>query len=443
LKSTSGVVPNTIATAANLASFLTGSGGRKKPTSTDTETPDVLSPALLSNAAALHASLDAWQPPSGVQVIQIAGWGIDTPSGITYSEVPVAQCQNGACTIVPATRHVVDMTEDGDGTVVIPSQVSTTSWPTYYINLAKYRIDTGKSFNHGDITEIPPFKSLFSSILASSSLQEISPYITSTEPVPTTNGNTLRIRVLSPVTLDAYDSLGNHTGQAANPNPLSDDMYVEDQIPGSYYQQYGEGQYIGLPADTNYTVKLHGTDTGTFTFEVTPVSGGVEGTPVTFADVPVTASSTATINLSGAAPTSTTLALDVNGDGIVDTTIASSSQTTDPLAYAKLVQSSIALMDIGAPVQMQLQAKFTNMIYLLTKVDQWDTDDDDARDINKADKVGLRVVRKLGKVETYLQNEIGKPVSKRIKDERISATQAAAITDMIDELKSLVNAKQL
>ena len=443
LKSTSGIAPNTITSSASLASFVTGSGGRKKPTFTDIETPDVLSAALLSNAAVLHASLDSWEPPAGVQVIQIAGWGIDTPSEVTYSEEQIAQCQNGSCTMVAATRHVVDMTEDGDGTVVIPSEVATTSWPTYYINLLQYNKDTKLSTNHGDITETQPFQKLFALLLASTSQQVFPNYITDTLPPVISINKALRLRVLSPVSLDAYDSLGNHTGTAQNPNPQSDDLYVEEQIPGSYYQQYGEGQYIGLPADGNYTVKLHGTDTGTFTFEVTPVSGGVAGTPVTFADVPVTASSTATIALAGSSPASTTLALDINGDGKVDTTIASSTQTVDPVAYARLLIASIAGMDIGTPVQRQLQAKLTNVVYLLTKVDQWNADDDDARDMAKADKVSVRVLRKLGKIETYIQNEIGKPVSKRVKDERITSLQAAAIIDMIEELKVLVNTKQV
>ena len=439
LKSTSGITGATITSSTDLENFLTGAGGRKKPNPLDIETPDVLSPTLLSNAAVLHASLDTWYPPAGVQVIQVAGWGIDTPSEITYSEAPFAQCQSGNCTIVPAARHVVDMTEDGDGTVVIPSQIATTSWSTYYINLLQYDKDKKLSNNHADVTETQPFQNIFSDLLASTSIQSLPNYVTKIEPPSISASKELRIRVLSPVSLDAYDSLGNHTGMAINPNPLSDDIYIEEQIPGSYYQQYGEGQYIGLPADGNYTVRLHGTDTGTFTFEVIPVSGGVTGTPVTFADVPVTASSTATISLTGSSPASTTLALDINGDGIVDTTIASSSQTTDPLSYAKLVRSSIALMNIGAPLQKQLQAKFTNMIYLLTKVDQWDAYDDDARDTNKADRVGVRVVRKLSKIETYLQNEIEKPVSKRIKDERITASQAASITDMIEYLKILIN----
>ncbi len=49
-------------------------------------------------------------------------------------------------------------------------------------------------------------------------------------------------------------------------------------------------------------------------------------------------------------------------------------------------------------------------------------------------------MRKLNKMETYVQNEIGKPVSKRIKDERVTQSQATAILGMIEELKGLVNA---
>ncbi|HVM73297.1 MAG TPA: hypothetical protein VMU13_00230 [Candidatus Paceibacterota bacterium] len=444
LRATAGFATSTITTASNLRTFLTGLGGRTQSKSSDVETPSVLSATLLTSADALHTDLDNWQPPAGVQVIQIAGWGVDTASGIVYSESVEPTCSFvlALCTVATTTRHAMNLTEDGDGTVVIPSAVATTSWETYYVDLDTNNHDHGLNLNHASILEAKPTQNLLN-LLLSSSTELLPTYVTTTLPIPASNDKRMRLRVLSPVSLDAYDTLGNHTGVVPGQDPRSDILAIEENIPGSYYQRYGEGQYIGLPADGDYHVVLHGESTGTFTFQATPVSGGVAGTPVSFTDIPVTASSTALINVSASNPSSTTLALDVNGDGIIDTTIASSSQTTDPLAYTKLIKVGIAQMDIGNPVQRQLQAKFANVLFLLNRIDRWDDDDDDGRDTNRADKLNARIIKKLNKIETYIENEVGKPISRRIKDERITQLQAAAILGMIEELKVLLNTKQL
>ncbi len=442
LKSTAGISTPTITNSTQLASFITGAGGRKKPVFLDTETPDVLSSKLLTSAATLHANLDSWVPPVGVQVIQIAGWGIDTPSEVTYSEVAHAQCQNGSCETVVDPRHIVNMTEDGDGTVVIPSQVATTAWQTYYINVNKINNDKHTNFNHANITETQIFEDLFSQLIASSSPQLSSLYVTSVEPTPTSLTKSLRLRVLSPVSLDVYDAQGNHTGLAPNPNPQSDDLYVEEQIPGSYYQRYGEGQYIGLPANGVYNVKLHGTDTGTFTFEVTPVSGGVATIPVTFSGIPVTASSTVAISLNSTNPTATSLVVDENGDGKTDMTISSSAQLTDPAAYAKLMFTDILGMDLGLLVKIQLEAKIMNASYLIGKSTQWNNDDGDLKDTNTKDVVKTRVLRKLNLIETYVENEVTKSKPKLLmKVEQITPAQGTQILGMIEELKVLVGTK--
>jgi pimeloyl-ACP methyl ester carboxylesterase len=439
LKSTSGVISSTITNSSNFANFLTGAGGRKKPSYLDIETPDVLSAILLSNAAQLHAKVDSWQPPTGVQVIQIAGWGIDTPSEVTYSEQSVAQCQSGSCAIVPVTRHVVNMTEDGDGVVVVPSEVATTTWPTYYINIPEYNHANGLNINHADITESQPLQSLFSLLLSSNSPKSLPNYVTTTQPNPTVEENSLRLRVLSPVTMDVYDVLGNHTGMTPNPNSQSDDLYVEEQIPGSYYQQYGEGQYIGLPVNGTYTVKLHGTGTGIFTFEITPVSAGVAGTPVTFDGIPVTASSTAMIKLTSTNPTATSLVVDENGDGKADISIASSAQLSDPIAYTKMMFTSILSMDIGPIVKIQLEAKIMNVGYLIAKSTLWNNDDSDPKDTNIKDTGKTHALKKLNQIEMYVENEVSKPAPKLLKTEQISSAQGNQILGMIEELKSMIS----
>lgn len=440
LKSKSGVAGTSISGDADLRTFMTTVSGRTKPVSSDIETPDVLSTKLFDSAIQLHSRLDSWTPPPGVQVIQIAGWGIDTPSGVAYSDFNDLSCSLiSGCIHATTTRHTVIMTEDGDGTVVTPSQVATTSWDTYYMDIKTYNNIFHTSFQHANVTELKPFQDLLSLLISSSSPNSLPAYVSLNQPAAKSSEKELRLRALSPVSLDVYDLVGNHTGMISNPNTQSDDLYVEQRIPGSYYQLFGEGQYVGLPADGSYHVVLRGKNTGTFTFEVTPVSGGVAGTPVTFADVPVTASSTATLDILSSNPGLASLSEDVNGDGKVDLTIASSSQTQDPLAYAQVIKTSIVVMDIGNPVERQLQAKFENVIHLMRKSEEWNDEDDDGRDNKKTDKISLRVLRKLDKIEIWLQNESQKPISKKIKDERISQSQIQTIIAMIEELKRLVN----
>ena len=241
--------------------------------------------------------------------------------------------------------------------------------------------------------------------------------------------------------MDAYDNEGNHTGLAQGQDPDAEVVALDEQIPGSYYQRYGEGQYIGLPANGDYNVKLHGTGTGTFTFEIIPVSGDIAGTPISFSGVPVTASSTVAISLNSVNLAATSLVVDENGDGKTDMTIASSTQLSDPLSYTKMMFTSILGMDIGTIVKIQLEAKIMNVGYLIAKSTLWDNDDGDPRDSNTKDILKVRVLRKLNMIETYVENEVTKPIPKRLKGEQILPVQGTQILGMIEGLKALVNEK--
>jgi len=104
LQSQAGISDPLIDDATDFSTFITGNnGGRSKPASSDTETPNVLSPALLAHAALVHRQLDNWTPPSGVEVFQIVGWGLDTPKGITYTEEPRIFCSGLSCASATTT----------------------------------------------------------------------------------------------------------------------------------------------------------------------------------------------------------------------------------------------------------------------------------------------------------------------------------------------------
>ncbi|MDO8514338.1 MAG: hypothetical protein Q7S50_02220 [bacterium] len=444
LRAGAGLANPLVDSATELANFLTGAGGRVKPAYEDIEIPDVLSPALLASATALHDDLDAWTPPSDVEVFQIAGWGLDTPKRITYVEKREAFCSTITCLFATTTRHVVNMTADGDETVVTASAVATSSWQTYYISVKKLNDDTRKNLRHANLTETQPFKELFVLLLATSSPLTLPEYVSETLPVPTSDEKRLRLRVLSPISLDAYDSLGNHTGMAPNPISGSDLLYKEENIPNSYYEEFGEGKYLGLPAGVPYSIKLKGLALGTFTFETTPVIGGVEGTTTSYVDIPVSASTTATTTI-GVSGVPESLALDQNGDGKTDVTFTSSRQSTDPLTYAKLIKTSVTGMDMGSKTKRQLTAKFTNVGYMISKLDKWDNEDDDGKETNKTGKLTERIIKKLDKIEQYIKKQLAKsnpkPKQSKVQIERITPAQAEALLDMLSTLKKLVTMK--
>ena len=82
---------------------------------------------------------------------------------------------------------------------------------------------------------------------------------------PISFSNRVRLSIHSPVTIDAYDNEGNHTGKVC---PVGSDFcYAEENILNSSYLEFGEGKYINLPEEEFEKVKLQGTDIGTFTYE--------------------------------------------------------------------------------------------------------------------------------------------------------------------------------
>ena len=103
-----------------LHNFLVGDYGRVSETSGNVSLPDSLSETLLTEAEAVHDSLDNWTAPSGTKVYEIAGWGVpSTMSGLVYQK---GRCYSLSCGFLKMTvKPVPEWTIDGDGTVVVPS----------------------------------------------------------------------------------------------------------------------------------------------------------------------------------------------------------------------------------------------------------------------------------------------------------------------------------
>jgi hypothetical protein len=126
----------------------------------------------------------------------------------------------------------------------------------------------------------------------------------------------LFFKLHSPLTLGFTDTQGNYTGSTPTTTLFT--------IPGVDYERFGEVQWLSIPQSMKGQVTMHGAGTGSFALDIESVNGNTVLATTTFAAVPSATSTIATLNIDPTvSPTaSSTLSVDFNGDGIVDTTLS-------------------------------------------------------------------------------------------------------------------------
>jgi len=342
---------DSISSSSALENFLLATAdGRTKPDHSDLTIPNVLNPALLSNAKNVHQDLDNWIPPSNIVVSQVVGWGLDTVNGVKYEKKTTTDCAP-----ICYQKDILDYRPlfdfHGDG-VVMRSSADNLVAPTYYVNLAGVNMDQGTNRAHGDILETSAVQTLVKNILTKQ--MSLLPNNVTTSIASTTNSS-LQVSVHSPVTLNLYDASGNHTGPINNPDQTSDLSFYETKIPNSYYLPFGEGVYAGINNPGTTTITLQGTGVGSFTLEINDQK---------FEDVPVLPTTTGSASYSSSG--TSTLAVDLDGDGTTDLNIAP-GQDFDPIAYLNTMKSVIASFGLTQKNENQLDKRIDNLITLIKK----------------------------------------------------------------------------
>ncbi len=352
-----------ISSYAEYKDFLFGAEGRIDPLVDEPNLPISLSPDLFSKAEILHHSIDAWIPPTGMRVIEVAGWGLDTVASFEY--YPKACTQSLGCGFILDERP--RFTSDGDNTVVVPSAQYMSSVNSnvekYWVNLFQMNNDKfplDANITHGNIFEVDSLLSFISNTIQELPLEN-SAYLSTTVPVDTSNH--FHISIHSPVTLDAYNAGGNHTGEICLSD--SDFCYAEENIPNSSYLEFGEGKYINLPEDQMSKVKLQGTDIGTFTYDSEKVLPDGTSTTFSFVDIPVTTQTQAEITLNQSTGTPQ-LALDVTGDGVTDFTIIPNT-TFDPILFLQIMKKTVESFDISKQQKNMLTKRIDDTIKAIQK----------------------------------------------------------------------------
>jgi pimeloyl-ACP methyl ester carboxylesterase len=415
---------NTITTKVELHDFLLGAEGRVRPTTQNTLAPYVLNPNLLPTAEIRHTEIDSWTPPPSLQVIQIAGWGLDTLSGITYGAID-------PCTIItdqpscPILAPSVNLTVDGDSTVVVPSAVfMSTLLPNverWWVNISKYNDQNTFNRNHADIFEVTNLLQFIKNIILGNRSVDASGVVVPTQPLTSSASKRLRFTLHSPATLHLFDSIGNHTGLISNPEPTSNLRLYEAELPNSYYREFGENTHLGVSVATTTTVQLEGLALGLFTLDIAVLEGNVVVASTTFQNIPVATSTRGklVIPTGGFIPSNIpTLSLDIDGDGTTDTIIQGGEAGITEQQLVAILKGIVKTLDMPAKKKVSL----------LKKIEQLEKE--------------LAKEHKGKKVERFKTKQVFKKVLETIeryeKKRILTTAEAVELRSVIEQIKSVV-----
>jgi len=337
--------------------FLLGKDdGREDPDKSDVEMENVLNEKILNQAREIHQHLDNWVPPSTVEVIQIAGWGLDTISGVEYTEKEKTQCYIAPGAKIPSCSGMGEyesvyepkFTVDGDRVVVAPSALmlaESENVKRYWVDLYGYNDNNVPDREHKNITEIESVRNVLDMLIRNLDLSSNLPeFIKSSRPDDYAYAQPrLRMSLYSPLDIHLYDDFGHHTGPKKNTDENGQEYVIfEKEIPNSYYYQFGERKYAGFPKGEHIRVEMDGYALGSYTLkleEAKVTEAGEETIAQTaFENLPTTADTTVKLEIPETGiENPLSLQADIDSDGAVEYELAS-------------VQDGAVTLDVIAPV---------------------------------------------------------------------------------------------
>jgi hypothetical protein len=201
----------------------------------------------------------------------------------------------------------------GDGTVPLQSSEFGTYKEQYYINQG----------SHGNLPSVPAVRESILKLLQDETFDD-SDHISHSSSFCNISGKVIEVH--SPVTLNIYDTAGNHTG------PVLDGT-IEYGIPGVMYDIIEEQKFAFLPDNEDYRVINQAEKTGTYDLYISSIDNDdIISQQQYFIDIPITSlSMTAELNIPTITEGSYVLQLDQNGDGIYESQKNASSNLEEEL----------------------------------------------------------------------------------------------------------------
>ncbi|MFZ2522944.1 MAG: PxKF domain-containing protein [Minisyncoccia bacterium] len=292
-----------------LKDYILGGDGRVKPAFSDTDSPSIGNASLYTQAEAVHEVLDNWQPASTTKVIQIAGWGEETLSGIDETTCLDNSVQGYHKCIKP--RKVVD----GDGTVVAPSALwmstSTPNVERWWVNLKQNNTLVTKKRIHKDILEVSKLVNLIKTKVENTIFIDNTRIVVDDTSTLSSGDARLHYILHSPLTLGVLDSQGRYAGL----DPIT--KQVIEEIPDVRYEIIGDTQFISVPSDLVGQVKLSGYAEGIFALDIEKQIGNTIIESTSFQAIPSSTTTQVTLNIASSVASSS-MSIDSNGDGQVD-----------------------------------------------------------------------------------------------------------------------------
>lgn len=322
---------------SELGRFLAGQDDhRDKPDADDVERENVLPPSLLAEAREMHERLDHWSPPSGVRVIQIAGWGIDTVSGVKYTEKSLERCYYSGSSLPSCVDegkyeeiYEPTFTVDGDKVVTAPSALmmpETENVKRYWVDLFRYGNENPKRI-HKDILEVSSVNNFLLKIITQDTNISLPDFLKDSRPDDFVGAaSRIRLSLYSPLDVHLYDAEGNHTGPTQEIVDGHTVTVFEEGIPNSSYLGLGERKYVSFSSGEPIRIELAGYALGSYTLklaEVRPTATGEETLSETvFADLPTTDTTRVRFDIpAGGLENLPALRADLEDDGTDDYTV--------------------------------------------------------------------------------------------------------------------------
>lgn len=132
------------------------------------------------------------------------------------------------------------------------------------------------------------------------------------------------ISVFSPINIFITDQAGNRIGLAEDGSLINEIPNADFQVWGSPSNPAGRHKFVYLPTDNGqvYNIGINGTGNGTYTIKTDDIQNSQTIKTEVFSNLPVTTALLGQISLSGA---TTTLVLDVDGNGTTDQSVEPSA----------------------------------------------------------------------------------------------------------------------
>jgi pimeloyl-ACP methyl ester carboxylesterase len=378
----------------------------------DTSIPILLNQVLFPFAEQLHLDIDNWKPASSTKTLAVFGWGLPTSNGVLYKKDP--HCNEDIQN--PCALEAVQIADkSGDGTVLTKSN-SNNSDSVLYFNLNKLNLDNYKNINHANILESKDLLSLIKDKITNKKSIDLDydKYFTTVEPID--DSTTVTVRIYSPVEIDLYDSKGRHTGIKKNPNPDSDIDYMEEEIPGVYWDDFANVKSVIVPLNSDVRIELTGNDVGTFIVETElKKSNNVIDSSI-FSELPITPLSRIDLIIGSSTEnfgSSTIMQIDIDGDGLTDfishTNTYLQATGTNPIkdlpTYLELMKKIIISTDLPL-----IQQKY------------W---------LDRLEKITKYLEKnKYKKADKYVK----KILNRKNKDKKLSETQNTAILKLFEKV---------